>query len=67
MVSEAVKVATSVADERMMRTVGLDLAAALEIGVECVSVKAKTGEMVDAVGQRHAVRAQAVVLLVKSS
>lgn len=44
-----------------------NLAAALEIGVECVSVKAKTGEMVDAVGQRHAVRAQAVVLLVKSS
>lgn len=30
MVSEVVKVATSVADERMMRTVGLDLAAALE-------------------------------------
>lgn len=45
----------------------VNLAAALEIGVECVSVKAKTGEMVDAVGQRHAVRAQAVVLLVKSS
>ena len=44
-----------------------NLAAALEIGVESVSVKAKTGEAVDAVGQRHAVRAQAVVMLVKSS
>ena len=44
-----------------------NLAAALEIGIESVSIKAKTGENVDAVGQRQAVRAQAVVLLVKSS
>lgn len=43
------------------------LAAALEVGVECVSVKAKTGETVDAVGQRQAVRAQAIVLIVRSS
>jgi len=44
-----------------------NLAAALEISVERVSVKAKTGETVDAVGQRQAVRAQAIVMLVKSS
>lgn len=40
-----------------------NLAAALDIDIDCVSVKAKTGEGVDAVGQRRAVRAQAVVLL----
>jgi 2-C-methyl-D-erythritol 2,4-cyclodiphosphate synthase len=43
-----------------------NLAAALEIGIDQVSVKAKTGEGVDAVGERRAVRAQAVVLLVKA-
>ncbi len=40
-----------------------NLAEALGICVECVSVKAKTGEAVDSVGERRAVRAQAVVLL----
>ena len=40
-----------------------NLALALEIDIEQVSVKAKTGEGVDAVGERQAVRAQAVVLL----
>ncbi len=40
-----------------------NLAAALEINIDQVSVKAKTGERVDAVGERRAVRAQAVVLL----
>lgn len=40
-----------------------NLATALEIGVEQVSVKAKTGEKVDAVGELRAVRAEAVVLL----
>ena len=45
-----------------MRT---NLAAALEIDTDQVSIKAKTGEKVDAVGERRAVRAQAVVLIVK--
>ncbi|MGH6628180.1 MAG: 2-C-methyl-D-erythritol 2,4-cyclodiphosphate synthase [Burkholderiales bacterium] len=39
------------------------LAAALGISVEQISVKAKTGEGVDAVGQGLAIRADAVVLL----
>lgn len=39
------------------------LADALEIETNCVSVKAKTGEEVDAVGERKAVRVDAVVLL----
>lgn len=42
------------------------LAEVLEVETKCVSVKAKTGEGVDAVGERRAVRADAVVLL-KSS
>jgi len=41
------------------------LAEVLGIGVECVSVKAKTGERVDAVGEGRAVMTQAVVLLTK--
>ena len=43
-----------------------NLARALEVDVSCVSVKAKTGEGVDAVGQREAVRAEAVILLESS-
>ncbi len=43
-----------------------NLANALEVEVNCVSVKAKSGEQVDAVGQQAAIRAQAVVLLSKS-
>ena len=39
------------------------IAEVLRIDVSCVSVKAKTGEGLDAVGQRLAVSAQAVVLL----
>ncbi len=39
------------------------LAAALEVSVDCVSVKAKTGEKVDAVGRGEAIRTEAVVLL----
>lgn len=39
------------------------LAAALETGRNCISVKAKTGEGLDAVGERRAIRAEAVVLL----
>ena len=40
-----------------------NLAAALRVEVSRISVKAKTGEAVDAVGEGRAVRAQAVVLL----
>jgi 2-C-methyl-D-erythritol 2,4-cyclodiphosphate synthase len=40
-----------------------NLAAAMEIDIEQVSVKAKTGEGVDAVGELSSVRAQAVVLI----
>ncbi len=43
-----------------------NLARALEIEIECVSVKAKTGEKVDAVGRGEAVRTEAVILLAKS-
>ena len=39
------------------------LAAALRVDIDHVSIKAKTGEKVDAVGERRAVRAQAVVLV----
>jgi 2-C-methyl-D-erythritol 2,4-cyclodiphosphate synthase len=43
-----------------------NLAAALEITIYDVSVKAKSGEAVDAVGDKLAVRAQAIVLLQRS-
>ncbi len=43
------------------------LADALEVEMNRVSVKAKTGEGVDAVGERRAVRAEAVVLLQKQA
>ncbi len=39
------------------------LASAMQIDIGRVSVKAKTGELVDAVGESIAIRAQAVVLL----
>lgn len=42
------------------------LAGVLEVDAGCVSVKAKTGEGLDAVGEGRAVRAQAVVLLQRS-
>ena len=44
-----------------------NIASALRIDVDRVSVKAKTSERVDAVGESRAVRAQAIVLLTKSS
>ena len=44
-----------------------NLAAALEVEINCVSVKAKTGEGVDAVGERRAIRAQVVVLINKEN
>jgi 2-C-methyl-D-erythritol 2,4-cyclodiphosphate synthase len=40
-----------------------NLANTLEIEIECVSIKAKTGEKVDAVGECRAVKAEAVILL----
>ena len=40
-----------------------NLATALEVEMDCVSVKAKTGEKVDAVGRSQAVKVEAVVLL----
>jgi 2-C-methyl-D-erythritol 2,4-cyclodiphosphate synthase len=40
-----------------------NLAKALDVDSACVSVKAKTGEGVDAVGRGEAVKAQAIVLL----
>lgn len=42
------------------------LAQVLETDHGCISIKAKTGEGVDAVGERRAVRATAVVLLQKN-
>jgi len=39
------------------------IAEALEVETHAVSIKAKTGEAVDAVGERRAVRAEAIVLL----
>jgi 2-C-methyl-D-erythritol 2,4-cyclodiphosphate synthase len=43
-----------------------NMAAALDIPVENVSIKAKTGELVDAIGESRAVSAQAIVLANKS-
>jgi 2-C-methyl-D-erythritol 2,4-cyclodiphosphate synthase len=40
-----------------------NLAEILDIEIDSVSVKAKTGEAVDAVGERRAIKAEAVVLL----
>jgi 2-C-methyl-D-erythritol 2,4-cyclodiphosphate synthase len=42
-----------------------NLARALEIEIDSVSVKAKTGEGVDSVGNSQAIKAEAVVLLAK--
>lgn len=42
-----------------------NLAQVLSVGADCVSVKAKTGEGLDAVGERRAVTAHAIVLLQK--
>jgi 2-C-methyl-D-erythritol 2,4-cyclodiphosphate synthase len=44
-----------------------NIAAVLGVSLDRVSVKAKTGEAVDAVGECRAVRAQAVVLLTKAA
>ncbi|MCU0239767.1 MAG: 2-C-methyl-D-erythritol 2,4-cyclodiphosphate synthase [Pyrinomonadaceae bacterium] len=42
------------------------LAETLEIEINCVSIKAKTGEKVDAIGERKAIKAEAVILLEKT-
>ena len=42
------------------------IAEALEVETNCVSIKAKTGEGVDAVGEGRAVRADAIVMVQKS-
>ena len=39
------------------------LAIVLEIEANCISIKAKTGEGMDAVGERRAIKAEAIVLL----
>lgn len=39
----------------------------LEIEIDCISVKAKTSEKIDAVGESRAIRCDAVVLLEKSN
>lgn len=44
-----------------------NLASVLEVEIDCVSVKAKTGEAVDSVGKSEAVKAEAVVLLLKTT
>src|SRR4030095_3449452 len=43
-----------------------NIAEVLEVDLSCVSVKAKTGEGLDAVGHRLAISAQAVVLMERS-
>ena len=40
-----------------------NLAVVLEVETDCVSVKAKTGEKVDAVGESRAIKTEAIVLL----
>ena len=42
-----------------------NLATSLEVETDCVSVKAKTGEKVDAVGKSKAIKVEAVVILQK--
>ncbi len=46
-----------------LRSMRENIAGVLGVDVSCVSVKAKTGERLDAVGEGRAVSAQAIVLL----
>lgn len=48
-----------------MERVRAGLSEALEIDPSCISIKAKTGEKVDAVGEKRAIRADVVVLIAK--
>lgn len=43
-----------------------NLAKILEVNIDCVSVKAKTGEKVDAVGENRAIKAEVVILLAEN-
>jgi len=43
-----------------------NLSGLLEVEIDCVSVKAKTGESLDAVGERRAIKAEACIILRKS-
>ena len=40
-----------------------NVARILEIELDCISIKAKTGEGLDAVGEERAIKAEAIVLL----
>jgi 2-C-methyl-D-erythritol 2,4-cyclodiphosphate synthase len=42
-----------------------NLAEILEIDLSCISIKAKTGEGVDAIGESEAIKAEAIILLAK--
>ncbi len=42
-----------------------NLSRSLEIEINCVSVKAKTGEKIDAIGENRAIKAEVVILLQK--
>ncbi|HEX8368876.1 MAG TPA: 2-C-methyl-D-erythritol 2,4-cyclodiphosphate synthase [Pyrinomonadaceae bacterium] len=44
----------------------VNLAKILEINIDCVSVKAKTGEKVDAVGENRAIKAEVIILLAEN-
>ncbi|MDQ3801785.1 MAG: 2-C-methyl-D-erythritol 2,4-cyclodiphosphate synthase [Acidobacteriota bacterium] len=44
-----------------------NLAKILEVNLDCVSVKAKTGEKVDAVGENRAIKAEVIVLLAEKN
>ncbi|HRH41010.1 MAG TPA: 2-C-methyl-D-erythritol 2,4-cyclodiphosphate synthase [Pyrinomonadaceae bacterium] len=41
------------------------LAESLELEIDCVSVKAKTGEKIDAIGENRAIKAEVIILLEK--
>lgn len=49
-----------------IETMRANLSHALGVDLSSVSIKAKTGEAVDGVGERRAVRAEAIVLIVKT-
>lgn len=44
-----------------------NLGRSLEVEIDCISVKAKTGEKVDAIGESRAIKAEAVILLEKAN
>lgn len=44
-----------------------NLAKVLEIEIDCVSIKAKTGEKLDSVGEGNAIKAEACILLTKNN